>query len=51
MIVSPINRGRGRPKRTLGELIKQDLQINNITIDMVFDRAQCRRVIHVADPT
>ena len=48
---SPVNRGRGRPKRTLNEVIKRDLLINNISSDMIFDRAQWRRAIHVADPT
>ena len=51
MSFSPVRRGRGRPKRTLGELIKQDLVLNNISENMVFDRALWRRVIHVADLT
>ena len=51
IIWSPVNRGRERPKRTLNEVIKRDLLINNIFSDMIFDRAQWRRAIHVADPT
>jgi Reverse transcriptase (RNA-dependent DNA polymerase) len=51
MSLSPVRRGRGRPKRTLGALIKQDLRLNNISETLVSDRALWRRVIHVADPT
>ena len=51
MSFSPVKRGRGRPKRTLGDLIKHDLLLNNISENLIFDRALWRRVIHVADPT
>ena len=51
MTFSPLKRGRGRPQRTLKELIRQDLRLNNISERLVFDRAIWRRVIHVADPT
>ena len=47
---SPVNRGRERPKRTLNDVIKRDLLINNISSDMIFYRAQWRHAIHVADP-
>lgn len=51
MFFSPVKRGRGRPKRTLGELIRHDLLLNNISENLVFDRAQWRSMIHVADLT
>ena len=51
MVWSPYKRGRGRPKRTLNDIIQRDLLINNISPSMAIDRTQWRRVIHVADPT
>ena len=50
MVWSPYKRGRGRPKRTLNDIIQRDLLINNISPSMAIDRTQWRRVIHVADP-
>ncbi|XP_054787150.1 uncharacterized protein LOC129293296 [Prosopis cineraria] len=49
--LSPIKRGRGRPKRTLLEVVERDLLINNISKSLINDRAQWRLAIHVADPT
>ena len=51
MIFSPIRKGRGRPKRTLGEIIKRDLWLNGISESLIHDRKQWRSLIHVADPT
>ena len=51
MDCSPYKRGRGRPKRTLNDIIRRDLLINNISPNMTIDRTQWRRVIHVADST
>lgn len=48
---SQIPRSRGRPKKTITETIKKDLEINELEKDMVFDRPLWRRLIHVADPT
>ena len=48
---SPLKRGRGRPLTTLRDIIKKDLEINGLSESMVFDRAQWRHLIHVADPT
>ena len=48
---SPLKRGRGRPLTTLKDIIKKDLEINGLSESMVYDRAQWRRLIHVADPT
>ena len=44
-------RNRGRPKRTLNEVIQRDLLVKGLTPGMTSDRAKWRRVIHVADPT
>jgi len=35
---SQITRGRGRPRKTIRETIKKDLEINGLEKDMVFDR-------------
>jgi hypothetical protein len=51
MIFSPTKRGRGRPKRTWEDLVRGDLILNNIPHNLVFDRAQWRSVIHIADLT
>ncbi|KAL5188110.1 hypothetical protein HKD37_05G013655 [Glycine soja] len=44
-------RGRGRPKKTIREVIKRDLELNNLDRSMVLDRTLWRKLIHVADPT
>ncbi|KAL5125442.1 hypothetical protein HKD37_02G005661 [Glycine soja] len=44
-------RGRGRPKKTIREVIKKDLEINSLDRSMVLDRTLWRKLIHVADPT
>ena len=44
-------KGRGRPKKTIHEVVKRDLHVNGLSVDMIHDRAQWRRLIHVADPT
>ena len=51
IVFSPIRKGRGRPKRTLGEVIKRDLWLNGISESLIHDRKQWRSLIHVADPT
>jgi len=48
---SPGVRGRGRPKRTIKEQIQSDLKVNELNPQMIYDRAQWRCLIHVADPT
>ena len=48
---SPIIRGRGRPKITISETIKNNLIVNNLSIDLIHDRPLWRRLIYVADPT
>ncbi|KAH1237173.1 Craniofacial development protein 2 [Glycine max] len=44
-------RGRGRPKKTIREVIKKDLEINGLDRSMVLDKTLWRKLIHVADPT
>ena len=44
-------RNRGRPKRTLDEVIQRDMLVKGLSPGMTRDRAKWRRVIHVADPT
>jgi len=48
---TPITRGRGRPRNTIRETIKKDLEINYLDQNMVYDRTLSRNLIHVADPT
>ncbi|RDX63647.1 Pentatricopeptide repeat-containing protein, partial [Mucuna pruriens] len=40
IIFSLVKRGRGRSRRTLEEIIKRDVIVNNITKHLVFNRAQ-----------
>ena len=47
---SPIVRDRGRPRKTIGETIKSDLDVNGLNINIVYDRTLRCRLIHVADP-
>ncbi|KAH1204730.1 Retrovirus-related Pol polyprotein from type-1 retrotransposable element R2 [Glycine max] len=44
-------RGRGKPKKTIREVIKKDLELNDLDRSMVLDRILWRKLIHVADPT
>ncbi|KAH1257526.1 Transposon TX1 uncharacterized protein [Glycine max] len=44
-------RGRGRPKKTIREFIKKDLELNDLDRSMILDRTLWRKLIHVADPT
>ncbi|KAH1262863.1 hypothetical protein GmHk_02G005393 [Glycine max] len=44
-------RGRGRPKKTIREVIKKDFELNDLDRSMVLDRTLWRKLIHVADPT
>ena len=44
-------RNRGRPKRTLDEVIQKDMLVKGLSPGKTRDIAKWRRVIHVADPT
>jgi hypothetical protein len=46
-----VKKGRGRPKKTIRETIRKDLEVNELDSNMVFDRTLWRHLIHVADPT
>jgi hypothetical protein len=48
---SQITRGRRRPRKTIRETIKEDLEIDELDRNMVYDRAFWCCLIHVADPT
>jgi hypothetical protein len=48
---SQVKRGRGRPKKTIRETIRKNLEVNELDPNMVFDRTLWRHLIHVADPT
>jgi len=42
-------RGRGRPRKTIRETIKSDLEVNELDPNIVYDRTLWRNLIHVAD--
>ncbi|CAN6574391.1 unnamed protein product [Malus baccata var. baccata] len=44
-------RSRGRPRKTLEETLRKDLEYLDLTEDMTQNRAQWRSRIHIADPT
>ncbi|KAM1062010.1 hypothetical protein ACFX14_026297 [Malus domestica] len=44
-------RGRGRPRKTLEETLRKDLEYLDLTEDMTQDRTQWHSKIHIADPT
>ena len=51
MEVRPVIRGRKRPRKTIGETIKRDLDVNNLNVNMIYDRTLWRHLHLVADPT
>jgi len=48
---SQITIGRGRPRKTIRETIRKNLEINELDQNIVYDRTLWRNLIHVADPT
>jgi len=48
---SRIIRGRGRPRKTIRETNKKDLEINELDQNMVYDRTLWCNLIHVVDPS
>ena len=38
MVFRPIRKGRGRPRRTLEEIIKRDFWLNGISESLIHDR-------------
>ena len=45
-----MDRDGGRPKLTWAEIIKKDITICNLNINLVLNRAEQRKQIHVANP-
>ena len=45
------NSRQRRSKKTIREVIKKDLELNDLDRSMVLDRTLWRKLIHVADPT
>ena len=41
-------KGRGRPKKTIHEVVKRDLHVNDLSVQMIYDRV-FDNLIHVAD--
>jgi len=48
---SHVKTGRGRPKKTIRETIRKDLEANELDPNLVYDKTLWRNLIHVADPT
>ncbi|KAH1243553.1 Aldehyde dehydrogenase 22A1 [Glycine max] len=42
-------RGRGRPKKTIREVIKKDLELNDLDRSMILDRTLWRKLIHISE--
>ena len=51
MVFSPVKRGRGKPKGTWEDIVKNDLIINNVPHNLVLNQAQWRSVIHRDGPS
>ena len=51
IVEDPYIRKRGRPKRTLNEVVQRDLLAKGLSPGMTYDRAKWRRMTHVADLT
>ena len=49
IIGSDSTKGRGTPKLTLDVIVKKDMIGLNLSEHLAFDRAQWRKMIHVAD--
>ena len=47
--ISEGRRGRGRPKKSLDEVIREDLKVVGLTEDMAQDRRQWRDKIKILD--
>jgi len=48
---SQVKRGKRRPRKTIRETIRKDLEVNELDPNMVYNRTLWRNLIHVADPT
>jgi hypothetical protein len=48
---SQVKKGRGRPRKTIRETIRKDLEVNELDSNMVYDRTLWCNLIYVADLT
>jgi len=48
---SHVKRSRERPKKTIRETIRKDLEVNELDSNLVYDRTLRRNLIPVTDPT
>jgi len=48
---SHVRRGRGRPRITIRETIRKDLEVNELDPNLVYVRTLRCYLIHLADPT
>ena len=47
---NPIGRVRGRLRKTIGKIIKRDMNVNGLNTNMIYDRIPWHRLIQ-ANPT
>ena len=45
-----VKRAQGRPKKTWMEVIRQDIEAKGLSEDILLDRNEWRKLIHVPDP-
>ena len=48
---SQVKGGRGKPRKTIRETIKKDLEVNELNPNLIYDTTLWRNLIHIADPT
>ena len=48
---SSIIKDRERCRKTIGKIIKRDLNFDGLNIDMIYNRSLWRRLIYIAYPT
>lgn len=51
MVDSPIVRGRGRTRKIKSQTIKRDLEVNDLSLDLISYRKLWCVLIHTDDPT
>ena len=49
VVFSHVKNRRGGLRRTLGQVVKRDLMVNNISEDLVFNQDEWCCVIHITD--
>ena len=48
---SQIKRGKGRPMKTIRETIRNDLKVNDLIRNKIYDKTLWRNFIYVVNPT